>query len=939
MQNKQTKRTAILLFSLLLLSTFFMQQKVLAANGDLKIYIGDEKTARHHRALVLGSQSDVFSFVLSTGTVKSCEFKSSNESIFKVITVSSRKCKIESVKEGTGWLILNVTDTNDKKYEEKVYISVYTPIDSYAAKLNKNSSVYRGASVNAGVENNDNKGNLKENTAVSIIAECNDFYLLKTKDGTTFEDDKDTGFVKKENVDILVNSIKLDKNNISVIVGDSVQLHQTISPDIATEKGVTWQSNDEKAGYVDSNGKVLAKAEGVICIKAKAKDTSGTENDCYITIYKSLTSCAGVVNKNGCKLYKRGNGKVERGTLNKGASVTVVGKCKDYYRVKITDNVFTDGDSDEYCYIKNENITIPVTNIELSQSFVKLSPKQKLKLSATVKPSNATDKTIKWKSSNKSIVNINNSGEITAKRVGTATVTASSSDGSKVATCKVSVSINNEISTYIPRRPSITVEPFSNTKVKVTVTQYDAFRGVILYNKKKKMGQYSPDDGRKAKYWTFYVNKLEIGKRYEFKLKTYVKNKNQMTYSKFSNTVKLRMGKMDFSVNQISQNAVSLTWKKLKKVSCYEISRKNGKGAKWKVIAKVKSKKDSYDDYKLKKEKTYYYRIRPIWKKEDGVYSASKAIKLILFSNVQKYLAKKYPLICMSEKQQINTYAINGKYVPVKYRMKKNELEIHVYLEFVQYSDSNKKDKDGEKIYLKKASMDNERIKRFKDGITTAFSDLQIIGGNGDFKKDINFSTKLIIHDRKVKESCDYNKKQLFIEVLMGGECPNCTSEGNHWYHQNPYNYNAEDYVDYKHTPTIYIPTDEQVIKNTKEGYNIPHSDLESVCAHELGHAFGLYDAYSYYDHGNKIDRCAENDETAFCFSKGKYDNLMKDHIRLKKAKANDIEMMLHAYNIMKGFLFEYDQDDQHYEHYQTYATNQISKVIINTHDEQVETN
>ena len=393
------------------------------------------------------------------------------------------------------------------------------------------------------------------------------------------------------------------------------------------------------------------------------------------------------------------------------------------------------------------------------------------------------------------------------------------------------------------------------------------------------------------------------------------------------------MGKMDFTINQVTQNAVCLSWKKLKKVSYYEVSRKTGRGAKWKVIAKPKPKKDSYKDTKLKTKKEYYYRVRPVWKEEKGVYSSSKSIGLVLFGNVQKYLAKKYPLICMSKNRQINTYNVNGKYVPIKYKMVDNKLEIHVYLEFVQYTNSNKKDRYGDYIFMKKESTDYGRINRFKTGITNGFSDLQIIGGNGDFKKGIDFQTKLIIHDRKAKEK--YNGRQLFIEVLMGGECPDCTSEGDHWYHHCTVNGNADDYVEYKDTSVIFIPTDEQVMANKKKGYNIPHDDLESVCAHELGHAFGLADAY--YDDVNKVDRCAENNETAVYFRLGDYDNLMKNSIRVNRAKANDIEMILFAYTMGKGYPTKAFQYYNKFYDKIAEEENKISKVIIDTHDELIE--
>ena len=933
MNKVQKKLIFPVLFTVLVLSSLFMHEKALAAKGDLKIYIGNDKTARHHRALVLGSQSDVFSYELTVGTVKKHEFKSSDESIFKVIDDSGGKCKLQTVKEGTGWLILNVTDTKDKKYEEKVYISVYTSISSHKAELNKDSSVYRGASVNAGVENSDNKGNLKKSTIVSVIAQCNEFYLLKTKDGATFDDGKDTGFVKKENINILVNSIKLDKNNSSLAKGDSLQMNLEISPDIAANKDVSWQSSQEKTGTVDKNGKVFAKAEGVICVKVKAKDTGGAEAECYITIYKPVTECNGVTKQNGCELYKRGDGKVVRGTIKKGANVSVVGECKDYYRIKVTDNVFTDGDTDSYCYIEKKKLTIPVTSIRLSQTSVKMEPKQKLKLSVAIEPAMASNKTVTWSSNNKKVLSINSKGEMTAKKIGTAIVTASSSDGSKTAQCKVSVTEKHQISTYIPRRPTITVDNYSDKKIKLTVTQNEPFQGMVLYNKNKKMAQYAIKHGGKVKYHVYYIDKLEMGEKYNLKIKTYSKNSSKTTYSKFSNTVKFRMGKMDFTINQVTQNAVCLSWKKLKKVSYYEVSRKTGRGAKWKVIAKPKPKKDSYKDTKLKTKKEYYYRVRPVWKEEKGVYSSSKSIGLVLFGNVQKYLAKKYPLICMSKNRQINTYNVNGKYVPIKYKMVDNKLEIHVYLEFVQYTNSNKKDRYGDYIFMKKESTDYGRINRFKTGITNGFSDLQIIGGNGDFKKGIDFQSKLIIHDRKAKEK--YNGRQLFIEVLMGGECPDCTSEGDHWYHHCTVNGNADDYVEYKDTSVIFIPTDEQVMANKKKGYNIPHDDLESVCAHELGHAFGLEDAY--YDDVNKVDRCAENNETAVYFRLGDYDNLMKNSIRVNRAKANDIEMILFAYTMGKGYPTKAFQYYNKFYDKIAEEENKISKVIIDTHDELIE--
>lgn len=174
----------------------------------------------------------------------------------------------------------------------------------------------------------------------------------------------------------------------------------------------------------------------------------------------------------------------------------------------------------------------------------------------------------------------------------------------------------------------------------------------------------------------------------------------------------------------------------------------------------------------------------------------------------------------------------------------------------------------------------------FKEGIKEAYSDVQVRGNKGDFKKGINFNTKLIVHEKGGKEK--YHSKQQFIEVLIGGECPNCTEKGDHWYHAGS-NDNASGYTDYDYDYCIYMPTNEQVRAN--KGYNYPATDYNVTAAHELGHILGLDDAY----YGDGYDRCADNSETGYEYDDYQYDNLMKNHDQYKKINANGIEMMLKA--------------------------------------------
>ena len=78
-----------------------------------------------------------------------------------------------------------------------------------------------------------------------------------------------------------------------------------------------------------------------------------------------------------------------------------------------------------------------VTGIKLDADEMKLSVGNVGTLKATVEPTDATDKTVTWTSSNTSVATVDANGNVTGVAVGTATITAQAGD--KTATCKVTV--------------------------------------------------------------------------------------------------------------------------------------------------------------------------------------------------------------------------------------------------------------------------------------------------------------------------------------------------------------------------------------------------------------------------------------------------------------------------------------------------------------------
>lgn len=101
-----------------------------------------------------------------------------------------------------------------------------------------------------------------------------------------------------------------------------------------------------------------------------------------------------------------------------------------------------------YTTISNEQETKPVTGVTLNKTTTKIKVDETETLVATVSPSDATNKNVTWKSSDETIATVAN-GVVTGKKEGNATITVTTQEGSKVATCNVTVEENEEEPTVV----------------------------------------------------------------------------------------------------------------------------------------------------------------------------------------------------------------------------------------------------------------------------------------------------------------------------------------------------------------------------------------------------------------------------------------------------------------------------------------------------------
>ena len=131
------------------------------------------------------------------------------------------------------------------------------------------------------------------------------------------------------------------------------------------------------------------------------------------------------------------------------------------------------------CTVTVKQKEIAITGISLNKSTTSITEGESETLTATITPSNATgDKTVKWSSSNSEVAAVDSNGKVTAKKAGTAVITATSSNR-KTASCTVTV---KQKDTYTGLRDvNGTLTYFTNGQVDKTYTGFVSYAGNNYY--------------------------------------------------------------------------------------------------------------------------------------------------------------------------------------------------------------------------------------------------------------------------------------------------------------------------------------------------------------------------------------------------------------------------------------------------------------------------
>lgn len=253
-------------------------------------------------------------------------------------------------------------------------------------------------------------------------------------------------------IPVPLESVMLNYTSYNLNVGNTVQLSVIAQPQNADNKRVYWKSSNPDIATVNWGGIVTAKSSGKAIITAVSIENPEISADCEITVRQPLESISLNLNNISLKV----------GEIFENLTVSFFPATSDNTEViwrssdmtiaevdvsgKITANspgtAIISVVSDENQEIKDECtviVTQPVTGIELSNAVLELTEDESVRLTASVLPENATNKSVNWTSSDISIAMVSSNGTVYGIKPGQATIMASTVDGDFVALCKVIV--------------------------------------------------------------------------------------------------------------------------------------------------------------------------------------------------------------------------------------------------------------------------------------------------------------------------------------------------------------------------------------------------------------------------------------------------------------------------------------------------------------------
>lgn len=253
--------------------------------------------------------------------------------------------------------------------------------------------------------------------------------------------------------DAPVTAVTVSTDSLELEAGETATVTATVTPSYATNPNIRWTTSNPNVATVE-NGVITAVNAGEAIISVVTED-GGFSDEVAVTVTKDVPVEEIYTNAGVVRLAKGDTHTVKYFILPTDATETdVIWECDNIDVATVYNGVVTakgagtatvsvksvDGIHSASVLIIVNNGVVDVTGVALNKSEIDLELTQSAELKAIVMPSNASDKTVTWTSSNESVAKVTN-GVVIAVAEGTANVTATTADGSFTATCTVNVKV------------------------------------------------------------------------------------------------------------------------------------------------------------------------------------------------------------------------------------------------------------------------------------------------------------------------------------------------------------------------------------------------------------------------------------------------------------------------------------------------------------------
>lgn len=249
---------------------------------------------------------------------------------------------------------------------------------------------------------------------------------------------KKNGKAELSTIERQMNSLKEEYNNLKTIKDEKYTTYQNAISNNLTEE----QINVAKTEYETANTNYTNKVK---------------EYNTKVDEYNAKVSQINNQVKDKLPMYNDSNWTKTTDGSFKVDLTQFSGKKAFSIWAKLVTGTNTYYDQEIYSMNGTKPTEVSVTSVSLNKSTLDIKVGETATLTATINPTNATNKNVTWESDNTQIATVDTAGKVTAIKEGTAKITVKTKDGNHTATCIVTVSKNDGIVWTDPSNIKFTV--------------------------------------------------------------------------------------------------------------------------------------------------------------------------------------------------------------------------------------------------------------------------------------------------------------------------------------------------------------------------------------------------------------------------------------------------------------------------------------------------